>query len=1191
MSTHVKVARVVFASEDFFKEESSRVFVELWELGSHSHRTSNARLMPDPQILERYEHWRKAYQTFYKHLRFRDEGDLADKLVGLQRDTPIELQARKKNLEVCSSELVSAFNHWLSSQPSFRNGVENWLSDRFNLEDSEIRIAIESDDPNVRRLPWQAWNLLSRFEQAELSIGDTRHDNFGSVPSPVGDSRHLKLLAVLGYEGGLDLERDRQTIQALSNIETKFLYQPSLQELKAELSSARWDSFYFGGHSASNEDGSAGVLYLNSQGPVEISQLKRALKIAIRQGGLQLGIFNSCDGLGLAAELEEVHFPLSIVMREPVPNVVAQRFLTYFLQAFTSGKPLYLALRQARLLLEDNSDELPYVSWLPAIAHDSSTTPLLWQNRSGEQADLASAVPSQPQGQSSGLERATTVVRSHNEASTLQAASQSRTILAGAYEILDSLSSGGFSVTYVAKALDLPGQPKCAIKQLKPMSPKVDLEKAREWFELEAQILFELGSSTDRIPTFYARFEEGGEFYLVQEFIDGEELEKELRLRGRLSEYETLELLQTILEGLEIVHRKSIIHRDIKPSNLMRRKSDGKIVLIDFGAVKEVIAMATQTGAEFRRQGSIVGSPGFMAPEQSSGYPLLASDIFSVGAIALRAVTGIAPMQVFSAEGKTGRLIRQDSVQVSEEMANLLNSMTHIDPESRFPNAALALQAVRQFMQSLERDSVTDTLPGSASSVHRSGPTGGGQAIRNQQANEPKPKGNVFNRLFGRKPSPPPSKPQTSSSTPSSSTPSSSTPSSSRPASSTQASAPFMTGPEAVFSNPEAGSSRPDSASAADLGSSFQVDETLYVGRSESTPQSGALSQPTDSLTPSGTLRQPPPHQTDYERLRNQLTAVLGPMGTVVLKQAMDEASTVEDAIARIARSMPAQHQESFRNWATQTLSQLPLANKTDVASSRYTKSAAAEASGSSLSSPFSPPSGMEQTTPEQPESLSESKQEVPSRSVPQPPAQPSQPVSIVFESTQNNVRGSDLVDVTLSQQQIEQLGTRLAEYLGPMAGVTIANVLQSVGSQQEFIDALLGWLPSDAQPSFRQFAEQVCSQPSSETDVQRYSNPSTMYFERSQTIVGSDVADSNTVGSNQNLANTPAQWVQDTSFLDLCYTELAKHIGPIAAVAIKQALNNSSSTCDRNAFIEELASHLTNPDSAAQFKEFLRQK
>lgn len=1168
MSTQVKVARIVFASEDFFKEESSRVFVELWELGKHSHRTSNARLKPDSQILERYERWRKAYKSFYQHLSLRDEFDPKGAINRMRGDELIELQALKKNLSICSSDLVTSFNHWLSSQPSFRDGVENWLGDRFNLEDSEIRIAIESDDPNVRRLPWQAWNLLGRFDQAELSIGDTRHDSRRSVPLNTGDSRHLKLLAVFGYEGGLDLERDRKTIQSLANVESEFLYQPTLQELKAKLRRSRWDSLYFGGHSASNKDGKTGVLYLNSQEPIEISQLKGALKTAVRDGGLQLGIFNSCDGLGLAAELEDVHFPLSIVMREPVPNEVAQRFLKYFLQAFTRGKPLYLALRQARLLLEDDSEELPYVSWLPAIAHDSSTNPLLWQDGNTALSVPVVSESSHSQGQpSAGLERSTTVVRPPRPNADLQAPSAPKTILGGAYEILDSLSSGGFSVTYLARALELPGKPKCAIKQLKPMSPKIDLAKAREWFELEAQILFELGSSTDRIPTFYARFEEGGEFYLVQEFIDGEELEKELRARGRLSEFETLELLHTILDGLEIVHRKSIIHRDIKPSNLMRRKSDGKIVLIDFGAVKEVIALATQTGAEFRRQGSIVGSPGFMAPEQSSGYPLQASDIFSVGAIALRAVTGIAPVQVFSAEGKTGRLIRQDSVQLTEEMADLLNSMTHVDPEQRFVNASEALKAVKQLMQAKERDSIVDTEQyGQPSSFADTGQTGGMAnsgdrfSVSNSQSQgDPRPRGNFFNRLFGGRNTPDsPVEPKSPSS--------------------------------ASFSVPEPLSNTGQEGEPV-------VDETVYLDtgvRQQYIPSGQSFgprpsSQPGYSATlfdSTGTTSSP---QAGYELLKDKLNAVLGPMGTMVLNQALSEASTVGDVIARIARSMPPEQQAPFQNWAAQTVTQLPLtagqSTSTGEASSPSFRNTDSTGASLQASSPLSTPSNIEHPSlaekrPGSPPPIGQRDTEQ-AISPPIPPSQlepppQAEPVSITSQSFQNSMGGSELAGVTLSQQQAEQLRQKLAENLGPMARVTINNALSSSNSRQEFIDALTKWLPPDSQLSFRDFAVTVLSQ-SSEGNAPQYDrNSSTVYFDRPQTNSG-------VVGA--------ATWAQDSAFLSFCQTELAKHIGPIAAIAIKQALNNHAQGGARDAFIQELTSHVSNPNSATSFKQALQQR
>ncbi|MGK7908146.1 MAG: protein kinase [Synechococcus sp.] len=707
----MKVAKILFAAEDFFQEQTSRVFVQLWEAGEQTQRTSGARLNADPKILELYEQWRQAYKKYYRHLSLRDDFEPLGTVNRTREEDAIDLEQLKGELQHCSHRLVSQFNDWLSTQPEFREGVENWLGDRFNLDDDEIRIAIESDDPNVRRLPWQAWKLLERFDRAELSIGDTYHDSRKKPPAKTKGDR-LKLLAVFGYAGGLNLDEDRQTIAGLPNIEAEFCVQPSLQGLKTILRQEPWDVFYFGGHSSSDSLGQTGVLYLDSQTPIAISQLKGALKTAVRDGGLQLGIFNSCDGLGLAAELEDVHFPLSIVMREPVPNVVAQRFLKYFLQAYTRGKPLYLALRQARLLLEDDSEELPYVHWLPAIAHDTSTNPLLWQDFVSEQESqspnphrsvpqdltppgtvptrLRDACPSQP-------ERVPTKLAGPPPIAETVRTFTPTTLLGGAYEVIDNLSSGGFSVTYLARALDLPGQPHCAIKQLKPIPLNADMARARQMFQREAEILFKLGSSTDRIPTLYASFEQEGEFYLVQEYIGGEELGQELRRRGRLSESETLELLKDILEGLEIVHNQDIIHRDIKPSNLMRRKSDGKIVLIDFGAVKDAITIAAAPDtSSVQRGASVVGSPGFMAPEQSLGHPQQCSDIFSVGSVAIWAITGQPPIQSISSEGVTGALVRRDRVQLSDGMAELLYRMTDEESQNRFVDATEALRAVKQ---------------------------------------------------------------------------------------------------------------------------------------------------------------------------------------------------------------------------------------------------------------------------------------------------------------------------------------------------------------------------------------------------------------------------------------------------------------------------------------------------------------
>ncbi len=163
-------------------------------------------------------------------------------------------------------------------------------------------------------------------------------------------------------------------------------------------------------------------------------------------------------------------------------------------------------------------------------------------------------------------------------------------ILRNHYQITKLLGSGAFGDTYLAKDLDLPNHPVCVVKHLRPKDPNpAVLQIARRLFESEAQVLYRLGNECNQIPRLFAHFEEKGEFYLVQEFVDGEDLSREIFPGQRLSEAEVTKLLQEILEILTTVHHKNIIHRDIKPQNLMRRRQDGKIVLIDFGAVKETM--------------------------------------------------------------------------------------------------------------------------------------------------------------------------------------------------------------------------------------------------------------------------------------------------------------------------------------------------------------------------------------------------------------------------------------------------------------------------------------------------------------------------------------------------------------------------------------------------------------------------
>ena len=260
------------------------------------------------------------------------------------------------------------------------------------------------------------------------------------------------------------------------------------------------------------------------------------------------------------------------------------------------------------------------------------------------------------------------------------------------YQIIKFLGQGAFGHTYLAKDLDLPGHPHCVVKHLQPKdaNPAV-LPIAKRLFNTEAQTLYKLGRLHDQIPTLSAHFEEKGEFYLVQDFIEGHDLTKELISDQKLSESQTITLLHNILEVLAIVHQQNVIHRDIKPANLMRRQ-DGKIVLIDFGAVKEIGTIVVNELGQTSLTIAI-GSHGYMPSEQARGRPRLASDIYAVGTIGIQALTGEHPLNL-PEDPQTGELLWRDRTQVSNNLANVLDKMVRDHFSQRYQNADEALQAI-----------------------------------------------------------------------------------------------------------------------------------------------------------------------------------------------------------------------------------------------------------------------------------------------------------------------------------------------------------------------------------------------------------------------------------------------------------------------------------------------------------------
>ena len=254
--------------------------------------------------------------------------------------------------------------------------------------------------------------------------------------------------------------------------------------------------------------------------------------------------------------------------------------------------------------------------------------------------------------------------------------------LAGRYELMQVLGAGGFGQTYLAVdtqagAADGAGRTRqhqqCVVKQLKPASQDLSfLSVARRLFETEVKTLMRLGSHP-QIPELLNSFEEGQEFYLVQEFIDGISLEDEIAQVGTFDEGRAIALLESVLPVLGFIHEHHVIHRDLKPDNLIRRRDTGEIVLIDFGAVKEIrtrIITGEQTALTIG-----IGTQGYTPSEQLSGKPRYSSDIFALGMTVIQALTGKSPVDLPEDPNRL-EPYWEDCAQASPGLVLLLNKMT-----------------------------------------------------------------------------------------------------------------------------------------------------------------------------------------------------------------------------------------------------------------------------------------------------------------------------------------------------------------------------------------------------------------------------------------------------------------------------------------------------------------------------------
>ncbi len=345
-------------------EQEFPVILQVGEDGVPPSTEVTGKLPPNSEIVEYYEQWRLIYRRLVVGRRLEK--------VNNQITSSSELIELIESCKNAAKILSSSLQDWLNSE-TFRP-----IKDRLqqNLNRSEpIRFIIQTSDLHLRRLPWHLWEFFDWYSHAEVALSSPDYENTNI--SNLSANKKVKILAILGNSDGINIDADRQYLESLPKAEITFLPEPERKDINDHLWEQDWDILFFAGHSKT--DGEIGRIYINSTDSLTIGDLKEGLKKTIGKG-LQLAIFNSCDGLGLARKLEDLHIPQIIVMREPIPDQVAQDFLKYFLGAFSGGQSLYLSVREARERLRSSGvdDKTPGTTWLPIICQNLAVMPLSW---------------------------------------------------------------------------------------------------------------------------------------------------------------------------------------------------------------------------------------------------------------------------------------------------------------------------------------------------------------------------------------------------------------------------------------------------------------------------------------------------------------------------------------------------------------------------------------------------------------------------------------------------------------------------------------------------------------------------------------------------------------------------------------------------------------------------------------------
>jgi hypothetical protein len=340
------------------------VTVRLSQLNQTLPRQWTGVLPSRAELAELYKRWRLLYSALLHRLNVSTRLEIAAE--GVENVSQSEFD------QLCD-QLRGEINHWLNSG-SFRGVVEELRTELSTTD--EIRLLVETNDQILQRLPWHLWKFFESYPKAEVGISAPDYRQF-ALPAAKSSTGKIRILAILGNSQGLDLNKDWEALSQLSKqgqAEIKILFQPPLNQLNDQLWNKGWDILFFAGHSFTQ---GKGILRINQNDSLSLDKLKHALDKSIERG-LKLAIFNSCDGIGLAQALFDLHIPQVIVMREEVPDAVAHQFLPNFLVSFFDRRSLFMAVREARERLESLQNTYHCASWLPVIYQNPAAEPLVF---------------------------------------------------------------------------------------------------------------------------------------------------------------------------------------------------------------------------------------------------------------------------------------------------------------------------------------------------------------------------------------------------------------------------------------------------------------------------------------------------------------------------------------------------------------------------------------------------------------------------------------------------------------------------------------------------------------------------------------------------------------------------------------------------------------------------------------------